>query len=370
LSDRFSEGDWVLLCEAGFPDTDPGNVGQITRLTAVDGSRGVLQEEAAKTYLKANDLWILRLSPIFGVGFENFTLRRMDRQASGQNAYDSGNNFKFNFAVDCRIRGVASINTCRHHVVINRSAHLEISGCYFGEACSRDENSYGYGVLMEVCTNHCLIENNVFRHLRHSMTVCEGVNSNVFTYNYSTDQHWKFHGLPNPFQGADLCLHGRYPYGNLFEQNIVEFVYADNSHGANGPYNVFLRNQVYHGFKGKGKIRLFKSPFTAVLGNMSTTEKAVQVQYDKSSPFSDVFGMEKGGKNRHDHRGIRSGKIEAAEVRLPVVSLFYAHRPDFLPSKYTWPSIGPSPYEGALTQSIPAKDRYESGRLTVSAEER
>jgi hypothetical protein len=368
LSDGFSKGEWVRLCEAGFPEADRENVGQTTRLTTVDGHRGVFEDEAAKTYLKSNELWIFKIAPVRNVGFENFTLRRMDQKEAAQDAYGRGINFKFNNAINFWIKGVASINTCRHHVVVNHSAHFEISGCAFAEACSRDENSYGYGVLMEVCTNNGLIQNNVFEHLRHSMTVCEGVNTNVLAFNYSRNQAWTYHGLPNLFQGADLCLHGRYPYANLFEQNVVEFAYADNSHGANGPYNVFLRNQVYHGFMGSGKIRLFRSPKTAVLGNMSTPEKATQVQYDKCEPFSDVFAFEKNGNGRHDHRGNRSRKLRTEDVRLSLVSFYYRSRPAFLDSAYTWPAIGPSPDGHPLTQSIPAKERCLSGMKTYLRE--
>jgi hypothetical protein len=366
LSDHFSKGDWVRLCEAGFPEADRENVGQTTRLAAVDGSRGVLENGAAKTYLKTNELWVQKTVPVQNAGFENFTLRRMDAQKASQSAYGCGINFKFDHAVNFWMRGVASLNTCRHHAVINHSAHFEISGCYFAEACSRDENSYGYGILMEVCTNHGLVENNVFEHLRHSMTVCEGVNTNVLAFNYSRNQAWTFRGLPNIFQGADLCLHGRYPYANLFEQNVVEFVYADNSHGANGPYNVFLRNQVYHGMKGSGKIRLFRSPSTVILGNMSTPDRAAQVQYDRCEPFHDFFAAHGNGLN--DHMGIRSKKIRMEDVRLPVVSLFYAGRPAFLGEAYTWPAIGPGPDGEKLTQSIPAKERCLSGRKTYLRE--
>lgn len=365
LSNSFSKGDWVRLCEAGFPDADRENVGQTTQLAAVEGNCGIFDDQAAKTYLKSNELWIMKILAIRNIGFENFTLHRIDKKEASQDAYGCGINFKFNNAVNFWIKGVASLNTCRHHVVVNHSAHFEISGCYFAEACSRDENSYGYGVLMEVCTNNGLVENNIFEHLRHSMTVCEGVNTNVLAFNYSKNQTWTFHGLPNLFQGADLCLHGRYPYSNLFEQNIVEYAYADNSHGVNGPFNVFLRNQVYHGFKGSGKIRLFRAPNTAVFGNMSTSDKAAQVQYDQCEPFSDLFAFGKNGTDRHDHRGIRSLKFKAEDVRLPLASFFYKNKPDFLGSAFTWPAIGPSLDGQSLTQSIPAKERYLSEMKTV-----
>jgi hypothetical protein len=211
LSGRFRAGDWVRLCESGFPDADPENVGEITRLDAVEGGAGTLAWEADKEYRSNLGLWIRKCEPVRNVGFEAFTLRRLDTEPSSQNAYDSGDNFLFGGAVNCGIRGVASRNTCRHHVSASRCANLLVEGSSFADAASRDENSYGYGILFEVCTARCLVQNNAFDRLRHAMAVCEGVNGNVFAFNYSRGQAWTFHGLPNLFQGADLCLHGRYP---------------------------------------------------------------------------------------------------------------------------------------------------------------
>jgi type 1 glutamine amidotransferase len=360
LSERFAPGDWVWLCESGFPDADPGNVGQITQIERTGGDTGFLADEANKEYLASNALWIRKLQPLREIGFEDFTLRRLDAKPSAQNLYPSGNNWRFDLTADCWIRNVSSENTCRHHVVINRSAGIEISGSTFADARSRDENSYGYGILLEVGTCNCLFENNAFRRLRHSMTICEGANGNVFALNYSRDQNWKFKKLPNPFRGADLCLHGRYPYANLFEQNEVKHVYADDSHGVNGPYNVFLRNLVYHGNNGKGMIRLFRAPETAVIGNLSTPERGAGVRYDKCEPFSDLFGFTREGRTGIGHNDFRSSKHRPEDAGLSVVSYFYRKRPDFLPERYTWPCIGPATEGVTPVQTIPAKDRLDA----------
>ncbi len=361
LSDRFSTGDWVRLCESGFPEADPENVGEITRIREISGREGSLETEANKTYRAVHGLWIRKMDPVQNVGFEGFTLRRLDTEPSSQNAYDSGDNFFFDVAVNCWIRGVASRNTCRHHVCANRSGHLLIEGSSFAEAVSRDENSYGYGVLLEVCTSRCLIQNNAFDRLRHAMAVCEGVNGNVFAFNYSRGQAWTYHGLPNLFQGADLCLHGRYPYANLFEQNVVEFVYADNSHGANGPYNTFLRNWVYDGSSGKGLLRLYRAPQSIVFGNISTPARSARVRYDSCKPFRDTFGRDSKRRPR-PHKESRDAELDPAETGLVTVSYFYRYRPDFLPVEYTWPAIGPDAGNGPPVQRIPAMRWFEAGR--------
>jgi|GEM_PF-2824518 type 1 glutamine amidotransferase len=364
LSGGFRTGDWVMLCEAGFPEADPGNIGQITRLSDVNGDRGVFEDAANKTYLKENALWILKVIPIENVGFENLALRRMDQKRATQNAYDMGSNITFNCAVNCWMRGVSSINTCRHHVSITRSAHMEISGSWFEGACSRDINAYGYGILLEACAVNILVQNNGFSHLRHAMILGSGANGNVIAFNYSRDQKWSFRGFPNIIQGADLCLHGRYPYSNLFEQNMVEHIYADNSHGANGPYNIFFRNLLT---KGKGKIRLYRSPISGVLGNLNSSYSAASVQYEKTEPGADVFGLEKYGKRFRNHQKFTTRKGSVEEARLPIISFFYRQRPGFLTRNYTWPAIGPSPGDNRLSQSIPARDRAVSGQRTEQA---
>jgi hypothetical protein len=361
LSDHFRTGDWVRLCESGFPDADPENVGEVTRIRETSGGGGSLETESNKAYAAGHGLWIRKIDPVRNVGFEGFTLRRLDAEPSSQSAYNSGDNFLFDVSVNCWIRGVASRNTCRHHVCVNRSGHLLIEGSSFADAVSRDENSYGYGILLEVCTSRCLIQNNAFDRLRHAMAVCEGVNGNVFAFNYSRGQAWTYHGLPNLFQGADLCLHGRYPYANLFEHNVVEFVYADNSHGPNGPYNAFLRNWVYHGFNGKGLLRLYRAPQSIVLGNISTTAKSARVRYDSCKPFRDAFGRDRKRRPR-SHGDSHDAGWDPAETGLETVSYFYRYRPDFLPVEYTWPAIGPDAGNGPPVQRIPAMRWFEAGR--------
>ncbi|MBN1893539.1 ThuA domain-containing protein [bacterium] len=365
LSGGFRAGDWVMLCEANFPEADPGNVGQITRLSDVNGDRGVFKDAANKMYLKKNDLWILKVLPVENVGFENLALRRMDKKRATQNAYDKGSNITFNCAVNCWIRGVSSTGTSRHHVSITRSAHMEISGSWFEEARSRDINAYGYGILLEACAVNILVQNNGFSHLRHAMILGSGANGNVLAFNYSRDQKWSFRGFPNILQGADLCLHGRYPYANLFEQNMVEHIYADNSHGANGPYNIFFRNLLT---KGRGIIRLYRSPNTGVLGNLGASHNAAHVRYEKTEPGPDVFGLERKGRKRANHQKFTTRKGTAEEVHLPVISFFYRQRPGFLTRNYTWPAIGPAPGDVRLTQSIPARDRAVSKKRTEPAQ--
>lgn len=68
------------------------------------------------------------------------------------------------------------------------------------------------------------------------------LNGNVFAYNHSTAPFWSAFPLPTDAAG-DAVLHGNYPYMNLFEGNVVQNVVIDDSHGINGPNNMFFRNR-------------------------------------------------------------------------------------------------------------------------------
>jgi hypothetical protein len=90
----------------------------------------------------------------------------------------------------------------------------------------------GYGIMVQNTSGDCLIENNIFRHLRHSMILQAGSNGNVFGYNYSIDPYWTEVSLPSNAAG-DIVLHGNYVYANLFEGNLGQQIVIDDSHGIN-----------------------------------------------------------------------------------------------------------------------------------------
>ena len=93
--------------------------------------------------------------------------------------------------------------------------------------------------MLHFTTNECLVEDNIFNHLRHSMILQAGANGNIFSYNYSYDPYWT--GVFFPANSAgEIVLHGNWPYANLFEGNDVGNIVIDNSHDANGPHNTFL----------------------------------------------------------------------------------------------------------------------------------
>jgi hypothetical protein len=326
-------------------------------------------------HTSSNNLWVRKINPVKNIGFENFKIQRTNTTKG------YGINFKFTFAINCWVKGVESYNCTGYHISCSHSSHIEINGCYIHHATNYDSHEgTGYGVSLGTSTTNCLIENNIFRKLRHAMIVGMGANCNVFAYNYSREQTWDWDWL---VAGPDICLHGRYPYSNLFEHNKVERIWADPTHGINGPYNTMLRNDVYD-----GKIFLCNADYTNAVG-CNISPHLIEFGYVDTNPqlaewiwenFSDwnvhnshnVYnlrtishlepGDDIGGTVTHE-QWYQLGDIYI-NTFLNAFSYYYSSGPDFLSSDYDFPSFGPNTnldHNGHIEitdQGIPAEDRY------------
>lgn len=370
--DCFSKGNWIHLWEADFPAKSGAVVGQITQLESVSPAFRI-KDEASKEYLTKYGLQMQKIQPVTNIGIENLKIYRVDSSRSSDNRYGNGSNFLFIYALNCWVRGVESELTSRHHIHISHSAHLEISGCYLHGARYYGGNSYGYGTVLGESTTNCLIENNLFRRLRHAMGIGTGANSNVYTFNYSREQYstYKIGPWEIPYSDSDICLHGRYPFANLFEHNMNEYIEADDVHGNNGPYNAFIRNKV-----NEDNIELHNSPHSAVLGCEIKSSPPIRAH---GNTFFSIEGYgkllyvnnnpvpyENAPWAPHEYKFLRNLSI------LKDISYFYPSRPYFLSAEYTWPSIGPelenpelkSEFDRRVSQTIPAKGRYDNGSKT------
>ena len=239
----FAAGDYAEIRE----DNDPAwgadkwadqTVGQILRITAVAGHTLTLERPLRITYQAGQNPVIRKLNLVTEVGIENL---KIDRAVAGTDTarYNIYTIF-FYHAARCWVRGVESANTFGGHVAIDHSTQISVTGCYFHHAWYYGGGGSGYGVRLQYQTGECRIEDNIFRHLRHSMLVQLGVNGNVFGYNYSREP------LRTEFPSevsSDITVHGNYPYANLFEGNLCQHIWIDDSHHANGPLNTFFRNR-------------------------------------------------------------------------------------------------------------------------------
>ncbi|WP_400168246.1 right-handed parallel beta-helix repeat-containing protein [Fidelibacter multiformis] len=303
-------------------------------------------------------LKVREVTPVQNIGIEDLKIIRSPNEKS-----TSGHpcNIIINFAINCWVRGVESYKAACHHIGISTSSHCEISGCYLHEAMDYGGGGWGYGVTMGASTTNTLVENNIFRYLRHAMVAGAGSNCNVWTFNYSREQHSTY-WLGIGYDDRDLDLHAKYPFGHLFEHNIVERIASDDYHGDNGLYNTFVRNMA------TGGIALIKTMHEwATLGNM---EKQGDWLYPlrfnwigDAVPATDAYGILNDYTFDVTHNVAYDGPGYSA-YRLDDVSYYYSSKPEFLDG-YTWPAIGPKTQTGGeLSYSIPAEERFNSPQKT------
>lgn len=195
-----------------------------------------------------NNLVGITLDSCEQVGLENFFITREDSTDFGDNIRISG--------TKCWVSGVESYQANSSHISILFAEHIDIIGCHIHHAWNSGPGGHGYGVIIGQGAHKCLVENNIFNHLRHSVILSNGPSSNVIAFNYSTDPYTteKYFGISD--WPSDLCLHGHPdpqlpgPHRNLFEGNIGAFMHADEAWKDNGPYNTYFRNRAtYYGLK-------------------------------------------------------------------------------------------------------------------------
>ncbi len=186
-------------------------------------------------------------------GIEDIVIERIDTTHSHGLSSQQGHNILIQKASNCWVVGVESRNPVKHHIDIAQSNHIEITGCFFDGAQDVGSGGFGYGVITENASQYCLIENNIFRSMRHAMLVQNEAKWNVYGYNYSTGRrHSDFNDIPDSYV-ADISCHGETssqnngPYSgpkeNLFEGNQVGWMWVDSFHRANGKDNAFFRNR-------------------------------------------------------------------------------------------------------------------------------
>ncbi len=369
FSSYFSSGDWIHFYENTFPYVEndfPKAVGQITQLDSINFNSAVIKDKASKDYSVNYDLIVRKILPVKNVGIEKLKLKRMDTgDAFG------GENIWFEYAVNCWVKGVESEYTSRHHINTRYSSHIYISGCYLHHARDYDQGGRGYGICLELSSTNCLIENNIFKKLRHSMLVQGGANSNVFVYNYSREQYWTNNHWPSWItgMGADLSIHGNYPYANLFEHNWVEKIWADSWDGRkNGPYNALVRNMAKDHNGIMHTMILEDAPNSNVLGcELRLDETYTPIITSGNTTLSnDIYGILiyiDPPYNSYNTGILISHSALAMNwyyyknyMHLHDISYFYSEKPVFLNQNYTFPSIGPE-FTG---QNIPSKDRYSA----------
>jgi len=305
----------------------------------------------------------IRIQPVSGdsvisnVGIEDLKLIRDD---DNDNSSYSGHFLRFDQARNCWLRGVESYHASRHHVYITYSENIEISGNYFHSADSYGGGGYGYGIQIGYYSAKCLVENNIFRRLRHAMLLGDSAHHNVYGYNYSYDQHTDQDVLGVDWVTGDMCLHGHNdtgvlgPYENLFEGNIGSFVIIDDSHGSNGDYNTIFRNkggkvglEIESGNNNQNIVNnYFKCDYyvlSNILGYSWLVDGSNHLKKNNKCKNKDFWGNWDTFWRDHD-------SSYNADI-----SYYHEEQPAFL-ENYSWPF-------SAIDDDNPAKDRKDEGLI-------
>ncbi len=360
----FAVGDYALLTQDDDPAwniTDSwamGSAGQVVKIVEKAGNRVWLDRPLRHDYPALRNPRIRKLSPVRNAGIENI---RLSRLLAGDNA--SRNNrhtVLFSHAVNCWMRGVHSRMAFGSHVSLDYSSGVEITGCFFDAAHEHDGGGSGYGVRFQFRSGECLLENNIFRKLRHAILLQAGPNGNVIGYNYNREGKSDSH----PDYASDISLHGNYPYANLFEGNLVEHIWIDNSHdGANGPLNTFFRNQA--------RIAGFNMRDAA-----ADSQNIVGGEFERGSFFfaqivaGDGYRLAGSDHLTYANESIADGLQPTGTDDLSDFSYYLNEKPTAHPVLPDWwnipetlPIAGP-PLAFSATKTNPAHSRWHSGGRT------
>jgi hypothetical protein len=207
------------------------SVGEMAMVAAVSGNEVTLAGPLHHSYNSAQNPVLRPLGLVEYAGIEDVHIDRLD---AGEAATIAFKNSAYVW-----IDNVVSEMAMRSHVDTSSVYRCEIRNSRFIDAHDHGGGGHGYGTSIARHTTGCLVEDNIFESLRHSMIIQVGAAGNVFAYNFSRDSHDNNRNLL-----PDISLHGHYPAMNLFEGNIVEEIGFADYWGPVGPGNTAHRNCV------------------------------------------------------------------------------------------------------------------------------
>jgi len=347
----FQPGDYAELIEDnGDWYTEPASwaensVGQIVKVTEVDGNTLFFEHELRIDYEESLNPRVRKISPATNVAIEQMLIERLDEPDEG-----AGSNIDINLAANVRIKDIESDKSVGSHINVHRSTQVWLTGSYIHHAFTYDgSGTRGYGIALHMHTGECLIDNNVFKRLRHAMMAKTGSNGNVFGYNYSI-QPYRSETI-HDFSG-DISMHGHYGFANLFEGNIVQNIIIDHYWGESGPFNTFFRNRAeLYGFIITGS------------DNPTDQQNIAGLEITNTDFLYGMYQIE--GEDHFQYGNNVTGDIQPFYTdSLPDSSYYLTQEPSFWNISDPWPSIGiPVEYD---TYSIPAKERYLSNATNTT----
>ncbi len=319
----FSSGDYIKITEDDealiTSAWAKGYTGQLVQIEKITGNIIRLASPVRRNFHISKGPKIVKVNVVQNVGLESLKIERKDKTVS------QASNIIFKYAANSYVKCIESYNCNFAHVELNGSTNISVTGCYLHHALDYGNGGKGYGVLVHLTSGECLIMNNTFNTLRHSVLLQAGANGNVIAYNYSVNPTWTGVMLPSNSAG-DIVLHGNYSYANLFEGNVVQNIVIDNSHGKNGPGNTFFRNRAeLYGIvmnNNAGNEQVF-------IGNEITGKGMLLGNYTLT------------GTNNYEYANNRGGSLlPKAVTALNDASLFLDEALAYYKAKSAWPPIG------------------------------
>lgn len=339
--EAFSVSQWVTLIVDDNSLMESswayGTSGQILQIKEIKGDSLFFNSPFRRSHPIETNPRFKIMNPRKYVGIENLYIERVD-------AVDAQTtNMAFKRAVNSWIFGVESNLTNQAHASFISSSNMTLKGSYFHHSHSYGSGGRGYGIVIENTSGECLVENNMFNNLRHSVLMQAGVNGNVIGYNYSINPYWTDVIFSPPNSAGEIVLHGNYPYANLIEGNSVQQIVIDNSHGKNGPNNTVFRNKTagYGIFMNSGA-----GNSTNIVGNDITNSSLGLYTLTGSDNYQ--YGNRVKGSNNFRPNGTDNLEKE---------SYYLCSSPKWWNNE-TWPTIG-SPYPYNSTQ-IPVELRWNN----------
>ncbi len=361
----FNVGDFVEIRQdndpavfapgySGYESCGDACVGQILEVTGKSGNSITFSNELYYNYNPSMNPRIRVIEMVQGAGVEKLYLERVSSN-------DYGSNVELINAAYCWVREIWSEKTITAHVFCSRCFRNEIRDSYFHDSFDHGSGGKGYGVRLESRSSDNLVENNIFERLRHSIVVQLGATGNVFGYNYSKDPFYK---EGNNWMMSDLNIHGHYPYMNLFEGNVVQYILADNVHGTNGA-TTFFRNRIEKN----------------VSHYLNDTDNFPFIGISANNPNHNIIGNELGINNTYAHEPV---KLDPSIANSIIVHGNYNYidgslqwEPDisdhnlpaslYLDRKTAWFASLPWPVLGGDISPnphlIPAQQRYQSSQF-------
>jgi hypothetical protein len=237
-----SEGDWLMVEARGTPRWrlliesrsrfNPRLA--MVRVEAINGNTLTINQPLRLDFPLVDESSAYKVAPVQGCGIEDLHLTQVNRQPKICTVL-------FIRSVNCWGRRVSVDWTGRMPLYGSHSKWMEVRDCEFNEA--QDTGGAGTGYVGWQYSFDCLMENVTARNMRHAPNLDWGCSGNVFrnsTFYYSDAQTHSGWCNENLFENCVIVdPRGRPAGGGSYGHGFWATPPSDNSHGPNGPRNVF-----------------------------------------------------------------------------------------------------------------------------------